>query len=94
MLEAMSAGCLVIGSRTPPVEEVIRDGENGVLVDFFSPMEIAGRVIEALQDRQEFVAVRERARQTVVDKYDLKRICLPKQLQLLEMARDTVISAG
>src|SRR6185312_4325157 len=29
MLEALSAGCLVVGSRTPPVEEVLRHRENG-----------------------------------------------------------------
>jgi glycosyltransferase involved in cell wall biosynthesis len=87
MLEAMAAGCLVIGSKTAPVEEVIRDGENGVLVDFFSPQEIAGRVIEALQDRPAFAAMRRNARQTILDKYDLKSICLPQQLQLLDIAR-------
>jgi glycosyltransferase involved in cell wall biosynthesis len=51
MLEAMSAGCLVVGSRTPPVEEVIQHGANGLLVDFFSPAEVAQRVVEALEDR-------------------------------------------
>jgi glycosyltransferase involved in cell wall biosynthesis len=86
MLEAMSAGCLVIGSRTAPVEEVIRDGENGVLVDFFSPTEIAERVIEVLRDRGAFAAIRKNARQTIVEKYDLRTICLPAQLRLLEIA--------
>jgi glycosyltransferase involved in cell wall biosynthesis len=81
LLEAMSAGCLVVGSRTPPVEEVVRDGENGLLVDFFSPEGIAARVDEALS--MDSTLIRQRARATVIENYDLKRVCLPKQLQLV-----------
>ena len=84
MLEAMAAGCLVVGSRTAPVEEVIRDGENGLLVDFFSPEQIAERVGVALAEPGRFAKVRGRARQTIVETYDLKRICLPGQLKLLD----------
>ena len=83
MLEAMSAGCLVVGSRTAPVEEVVRDGENGRLVDFFSPQQISARVVEALEFPQEHQALRIRARQTIVDRYDLQSICLPASLLLL-----------
>ena len=84
MLEAMSAGCLVVGSRTAPVEEVIRDGENGLLVDFFRPDEIAERVVAALESPAAFAPLRAQARRTVVEKYDLKSICLPAQLRMIE----------
>ena len=84
MLEAMSAGCLVVGSRTTPVEEVIRDGENGLLVDFFRPDEIADHVVAALESSAAFAPLREQARRTVVDKYDLKSIRLPAQLRMIE----------
>ena len=87
MLEAMAAGCLVVGSRTAPVEEVIRDGENGVLVEFFRPEDIAERVVEVLAEPAHFTKLREQARQTIVETYDLKRICLPSQLRLLEAVR-------
>jgi glycosyltransferase involved in cell wall biosynthesis len=83
MLEAMSAGCLVVGSRTPPVEEVLRHGENGLLVDFFSPDEVAARVVEALEDRHAHDRLRRRAREDVVERYDLERVCLPAHLALL-----------
>ena len=83
MLEAMAAGCLVVGSRTAPVEEVIHDGENGLLVDFFSPKEVAERVVAALENPRVFSGLRERARRTVIDTYDLRSICLPAQLKLL-----------
>jgi glycosyltransferase involved in cell wall biosynthesis len=84
MLEAMSAGCLVVGSRTAPVEEVIRDGENGILVDFFSPGEISQRVVEALEDARAHAQIRRNARSTIVDRFDLRTICLPAQLGLIE----------
>ncbi len=86
MLEAMSAGCLIVGSRTQPVEEVIQDGENGLLVDIFKPGEIAQRVVDALADRNAFSGIRAKARQTIVEQYDLRSICLPAQLRLLNMA--------
>ena len=89
MLEAMAAGCLLVASKTAPVEEVIRDGENGLLVDFFSPSEIAEHVVDALQaGRNGYADIRRNARDTIVEKYDLKTICLPAQLQLLEKALD------
>jgi len=84
LLEALAAGCLVVASRTPPVEEVIRHGENGLLVDFFSTEQIAAAVDEALRKNGELRALREQARRTAVERYDLKRVCLPAQLRLLE----------
>lgn len=84
MLEAMAAGCLVVGSRTPPVEEVILDGETGILVDFFSPDDIAQRVVEALEDVRRHEQLRRNARRSIVERYDLRTICLPAQLSLLE----------
>jgi glycosyltransferase involved in cell wall biosynthesis len=85
MLEAMAAGCIIVGSRTPPVEEVISHGGNGLLVDFFSTEQIADRVIAALEDRNAFASLRQNARQTIIDRYDLGSICLPAQLRLLKM---------
>jgi glycosyltransferase involved in cell wall biosynthesis len=84
LIESLSAGCMVVASRTPPVQEVIRDGENGLLADFFSTEEIAARVDEALRHPERAKAMREQARRTAVEGYDLKRVCLPAQVRLVE----------
>lgn len=82
MLEAMAAGCVVVAANTPPVAEVIEDGSNGFLVDFFSPDEIADVVEEALVNRDRLRSIREKARADVVQRYDLRQ-CLPAQLRLM-----------
>lgn len=84
MLEAMSAGCVVIGSATGPVMEVIEDGKNGLLVDFFDPEALAVAVEKVLAHPHRLRHLGEAARQTVLERYDLERICLPRQLTLLE----------
>lgn len=83
LLEAMASGCLVIGSRTPPVEEVIEDGRNGLLVDFFDWASLVDRVDEALSEPEKFVPVRAAARTTAVAGYDISSVCLPRQLALV-----------
>jgi glycosyltransferase involved in cell wall biosynthesis len=83
MLEAMSAGCLVVGSSTQPVQEVIQHGGNGLLVDFFSHAEVAQRVIEGLEDRRAHDSIRQNARQSIVDQYELHTVCLPAHLRML-----------
>ena len=84
LIEAMSIGCLIVGSRTAPVEEVITHGENGLLVDFFNPEEIATTVANALEHRETFHALRTHARAQAVRDYDLRQRCLPEQIALVE----------
>jgi glycosyltransferase involved in cell wall biosynthesis len=84
LLEALAAGCLVVGSRTAPVEEVMTDHENGWLVDFFDAEALAARVVEGLSAQAETVELRRNARLTVQSRYDLRTICLPAQMKLLQ----------
>ncbi len=85
LLEAMASGAFVIGSATPPVEEVIEDGRNGWLVDFFDAQAIAARAAEGLAKRDTVDALRVAARETVLSRYAL-RDCLAKQRALIEKA--------
>ncbi len=81
MLEAMSAGCVVIGSRTEPVEEVIRHEENGLLVDFFSTSEIVAAINRVCESKDRLQDLRDAARETIIDRYDFETICLPTQVR-------------
>jgi glycosyltransferase involved in cell wall biosynthesis len=83
LLEAMSAGCVVIGSRSPPVEEAIDGKTNGYLVDFFDVDALADRICSVLRDPAAAAPLRTGARAHVIANYDLKSVCLPQHLELI-----------
>jgi glycosyltransferase involved in cell wall biosynthesis len=84
MLEAMSAGAYVVGSRSAPVEELIEDGVNGKLVDFFDIPAWSTALTEALAQPERFTPQRRAARQTILDTYDLKNVCMPRMIEFVE----------
>lgn len=83
MLESMAAGCLLVASDTAPVKEVIEDGQNGLLVDFFDHDQLANKVAEVLASPEKYKPLRDQARRTIIEQYDLRTICLPKMLDTL-----------
>ena len=83
LLESLSCGLLVIGSDTGPVREVITDGENGLLVDFFDHENISKKVNEVFTNPNQFESIRKNARKRMIENYDLEKICLPKTLELI-----------
>ena len=84
-IEAMSAGCIVVGSATAPVKEVIEHQENGLLVDFFNVSTLADAVVDCLARPRHYAPLRAAARQTAVERYDLATVCLPQQVKLIEV---------
>lgn len=84
LLESMSMKATIVASDTAPVKEVIQDGVNGHLVNFFDHEALASKVVEVLANPQDQEAFRDRARATIVQKYDLVSACLPAHVRLVE----------
>ena len=81
LLEAMSAGCVVIGSDTGPLQEVIT-AENGIMSPFFDCQGLATKVCNVLADRRAYEPMRAAARQTALDRYSMHR-CIPNLIDFI-----------
>jgi len=84
LLEAMSAGAMIVASDTPPVAEVITDGVEGRLVGFFDVPGWSAALIAALADPAAGHAMRHAARARVIRDYDLHTVCLPRLIDWIE----------
>ncbi|MFH1020058.1 MAG: glycosyltransferase [Pseudomonadota bacterium] len=81
LLEAMSVGCAIVAGDTQPLREVIRHNDTGRLVDFFEPRALAAEVSELLGNQEERARLGANARGFARANYDLKTVCLPRQLE-------------
>ena len=93
LLEAMSTGCAVVGSATAPVQEVMSHGQEGLLVDFFSPRALADSVDTLLRDRALGRELGQRARHAVVNRFSLQ-VCVPRQLALMQLVASGALSGS
>lgn len=89
MLEVMACGTPVLGSRTAPVEEVIADGRNGFLFDYFSEDELVEKVRDLMESPELLSRVGESGRDHIVKNYDLMTKCLPQHLELINQLLDS-----
>ena len=85
MMDAMSCGAVVLGSDTAPIREMIQDGQNGLIADFFDPDALAAKAIEVLRDPAAARALGRAAEQMIVEKYSLDAV-LPRMLDLYQRA--------
>jgi glycosyltransferase involved in cell wall biosynthesis len=77
LIEAMSAGCVVIASDTGPLHEVIETGANGILTPFFDAQGLAAKVVHVLANPRAYTHLRTAARATAVERYSIER-CVPR----------------
>jgi glycosyltransferase involved in cell wall biosynthesis len=81
MLEAMACGAPVLGSSTPPVKEMITDGETGYLFDFFDRADVVEKAVSILAEDTR--AVRDGARRLIESRFSFTANSLPAYLALL-----------
>jgi glycosyltransferase involved in cell wall biosynthesis len=73
LLEAMAAGCPVIATRVGGIPDLVRDGENGLLVPPGEPAALAAALQRLLRDRALAARLGEQARATIAAGYTVER---------------------
>jgi glycosyltransferase involved in cell wall biosynthesis len=79
LVEALSVGCLVVGSDTAPLRDAIEHGRNGLLVPFFDVEVLAQTVVAALGRPEQYQWLRQAARASVVHRFE-RRNAIAAQL--------------
>lgn len=84
LLEAIAIGACILGSDTTPLHEAITHGQTGELIDFFDVRELAQSTARLMRDGSLRSRYSQAAREFAIANYDLKTVCLPRQIQWAE----------
>jgi glycosyltransferase involved in cell wall biosynthesis len=82
LLQAMACECLVMAPDIPSVREIITDGANGIVADFSTPDKLSQKLLACLDYPSFMTAVRQKARQTIVEKYAFEKT-LPRHWDII-----------
>ena len=92
LMDAMSCGAVVLGSATAPVMEMVHDGQNGLLADFFDVEGIAQKAVRVLRDPAAHRPLGRAAEQTVAEMYSVEAV-VPQMLRMYEATVNRAASA-
>lgn len=84
LFESMASEALVIASDTAPVRDLVKHGENGILIDFFDVEGLSAALVEACRRPEAYRDLRKAARRTILSGYDRKLHALPAWLDLID----------
>jgi len=74
LLEAMSMNCVPACTAAGGIPEVIKDGENGVLVPVQQPMQLVERISQLMQQPAQLASLKQAARETVINSFSMKKM--------------------
>lgn len=83
LFDALSCGCTVVASNTPPVQELVTHEETGLLADFHDVDGLAALALRVLRDVPGHRHLGEAGARLIAEQYDLQ-LMLPRMLDLYE----------
>ena len=86
LLNALACGTTILASDTAPVREMIQNGVNGVLFDFFDVDALVELATQLLDRRDEYRVLGQQGAAIIREKYSID-VCLPKMVALYESVK-------
>jgi glycosyltransferase involved in cell wall biosynthesis len=83
LVNALSSGCVVLGSDVPPVREVITPGRNGLVAPLFDIEQLAETALRVLDDPATHAPLGRAARSLVEEKYSIE-VAVPELKEYFE----------